>query len=231
MEYLGRDLEAMELSQIKEIAISLSKSQLNIGESMESLYDVLKEAKILDVHEEDELLKMHSDLSRIHDRIKTAAMNIANWRTDEKKRKENDQREQYENACHAQLLNAAKMGAYFGDFVKVEDSSFRHDVTRSITLTFDKLNDIGRWKGEFDGCESFFQIFVPNALIEEEANEDFADYGVNFHNWEGFANEVSNRKGENRFSTALDALAACHEYFDEFLHAEWVELGLIDLPE
>jgi hypothetical protein len=231
MEYLGRDLEAMESGEQKDLMNALHASEYNLGESEERILNVLKQAKILDVDEEDELLKIHSDILRIHDRIRTAAIEVANYRAQERERKESDQREQYENACHAQLFHAAKMGAYFGDFVKVEDSSFRHDVTRSVTLTFDKCNDIGRFKGEFDGCESFFQIFVPNALIENEANEEFADYGVNFHNWEGFANEVSNRKGENRFKTALDALTACHEYFDRFLHAEWVELGLIDLPE
>jgi hypothetical protein len=137
----------------------------------------------------------------------------------------------YENACFAELFTAAKMGAYFGDFVKVEDSSFRHDVSRSVTLTFDKCNDIGRWKGEFDGLESYFQIFVPNGIVDNPSNEDFNTYSIVWNDWEGGRTEVTNGKGEQIFESALDALSACHEYFDMWIHGEWVDLGLIDLPE
>jgi len=231
MDYLGKNLEAMNASERKDLMNALSKSANNLGESHSLILEVLEEAKILDVIEEDNLLQIYSDVQRIHDRIRTAAMSVANWNANEKRQKENDLREEYENACHSQLFHAAKLGAYFGDFVRVDDSSFRHDVSRSVTLTFDKLNDIGRWKGEFDGCESFFQIFVPNAIAENEANEDFSTYGVNFHDWEGGLTEVSNNKGEQRFETAVDALKACHEYFDKYLHSDWVELGLIDLPK
>ena len=231
MEYLGNKLEAMEASQRNDLMNALSKSADNLGESHSLILEVLEQAKILDVIEEDKLLEIYGDIQRMHDRIRKAAIDVANWRANEKRQKENDLRAEYENACHAQLFNAAKLGAYFGDFVRVDDSSFRHDVTRSITLTFDKFNDIGRWKGEFDGCESFFQIFVPNAIKENEANEDFSTYGVNFNNWDGEVSAVTNNKGEHRFESAVDALKACHEYFDMYLHSDWVDLGLIDIPE
>lgn len=221
----------MEAHQRKDLMNALSKSADNLGESHSLILEVLEEAKILDVIEEDKLLEIYGDIQRMHDRIRKAAIDVANWRANEKRQKEKDAREEYENACHSQLFNAAKLGAYFGDFVRVDDSSFRHDVARSITLTFDKLNDIGRWKGEFEGMEYFFQIFVPNAVIDNEANEDFATYGVILNDWEGGLTEVTNNKGEQRFDSAIEALKACHEYFDRYLHADWVDLGLIDSPK
>ena len=113
---------------------------------------------------------------------------------------------QYENTCHAEAMKcASEMWGY--DFVTVYDSSWKNDPCRSVEIALDMIHAP-------KDCTPYFRIMVPNSLEDNECHEEFDSFHVCFYDAEGFWHEVKNKKGEDCFDMAREAVQACQEYFE-----------------